>query len=126
MRLPIPPLGHSPLPTTHHPLLTTHYSLLPPAIAHGGDAVDGAEECLGTGLDAVGRNSAAAVGTAVVFHLHHHLALCVFADRHAMHAEILAHDRDAGEFLDRQEDRVDRSVAAGLGGGDDLIAVAEP
>ena len=50
---------------------------------------------------------------AAVLDLHHHLALGVLADRHAVDVKVLADDRDAGQLLDGQEDRVDRAVAAG-------------
>ena len=44
------------------------------------DPVDGVEERLGAGLDAVGRDGPAAIQPAVVLHLDHHLALGVLAD----------------------------------------------
>ena len=40
-----------------------------------------------------------------------HFALGVFADGDAVHAEIAADDRHAGDLLDGQEQRVDRAVA---------------
>ena len=61
-----------------------------------------------------------------MFDLDHDLALRVFADRYAMHVEIAALDRDAGELLDGEEDGIDRPVAAVLFRRVVLVAMAEP
>ena len=48
-----------------------------------------------------------------MFDFDRHFALGVFADRDAVDAEIAAHDFDAGDLLDGQEQRVERPVAGG-------------
>ena len=63
------------------------------AVDQCGDAVDGVEERLGAGLDAVGRDGPAAIQLAVVLHLDQHLALGVLADRDAVDVEVAADDR---------------------------------
>ena len=64
-------------------------------------------------LDGIGRHAAAAVDRAVALDFDRRFALGIFAARHAVDAEVADHDRDAGDLLDRAEQRVERAVAAG-------------
>ena len=82
-----------------------------PLVGLDGDAVDGVQERLGAGFDAVGRDAAAAVKLVIVDHFDVDFGLRVLAHGDRLNAEVAADDGDAGQFFDRQKDRIDRPIA---------------
>ena len=76
-----------------------------------GDAIDGVEERLHAGLDAIGRDAAAAIDLARMLDLDRHFGLRILAHRNAVDVEIAAHDFDAGDSLDGVKQGVERAVA---------------